>query len=247
MVIDPVIAGLTLRQSLARRRWMIVAFVAALPVVMAALIRIYSDLDEDTLTTVASILSGLSLTVVVPVVALTLASAGFGAEVDDGTVVYLLTKPIGRSRIAVTKLAVTACIAALFNGVSTFAAGMITVHGADASRLDAGYTVAAIVGSVLYTAIFLALGLITRRGMLVGLVYLVVWEGVLGRLFAGTRTFSVREYMLSITDAVASVKAGIVSAHLAHATAYYMSAAIAALALGYCIHRLRTFEVGQSG
>ena len=100
MVIDPVIAGLTLRQSLARRRWMIVALVAALPVVMAALIRIYSDLDEDTLTTVASILSGLSLTVVVPIVALTLASAGFGAEVDDGTVVYLLTKPIARSRVA---------------------------------------------------------------------------------------------------------------------------------------------------
>jgi ABC-2 type transport system permease protein len=247
VLINPVIAGLTLRQSLARRRWIVVMALAALPVVMATLIRIYSNLDEDPRSTVVSILSGLSLTVVVPIIALTPSSAGFGAEIDDGTVVNLLTKPIPRSVIAVTKLAVTALIAVGLNGASTLISGVITMHGLDATHLVVGFTMGAALGGFLYTAIFLALGLITRRGMLVGLIYLVVWEGVLSRLFAGTRNLSVRQYMLSVCDAIARVDPAIFTAQLPHEKAYYMSVAVAALALAFCIHRLRTFEVGQTG
>jgi ABC-2 type transport system permease protein len=247
MLLNPAIAGLTLRQSLARRRWIVVGVLAALPVIMAVLTRLYASADQEPIGVLTEILSALMFTVVVPVVALTLASSGFGAEVDDGTVVYLITKPIPRAQIVVTKLLVTACICMAFTVVSALASGLIVLGGFDATRLLIGFVAGAALGSILYTAVFLALGLVTRRGMLVGLVYLVVWEGTLSRLFAGTRTLSIRQYMLSLTDAISTADATVFSALLPHQTAFYMSGVVAVGAVALCIHRLRTFEVGQSG
>ena len=246
MLVNPVIAGLTFRQALARKRWIIVAVLAALPVVMAVLTRVYASMDEEPLGMIAGGLSQLSLTVVVPIIALVLASSGFGAEVDDGTVVYLITKPVTRSSIVVTKLLVTSLICIVVTTVSTLLTGAIALNGLDPTRLILGFTVAAALGSFLYTALFLALGLITRRGLLVGLVYLVVWEGALSRFFAGTRILSVRQYMLSIADAVSTVDADVFTSQLPATKAYIMSVAIAVAAIALSIQRLRNFEVGQS-
>ena len=247
MLFNPAIAGLTLRQSLARRRWIVVSVLAALPVIMAILTRIYASGDQEPIGVLTEILSALSFTVVVPIVALTLASSGFGAEIDDGTVVYLLTKPIPRSQIVVTKLLVTALVCVALTAASTVTAGLIALGGFDATHLLIGFTAGAALGSVLYTAVFLALGLVTRRGMLVGLVYLVVWEGALSRLFAGTRTLSIRQYMLSVTDGISTAGASVFTAQLPHGTALAMSAVVAVGAVALCIARLRNFEVGQSG
>lgn len=247
MLFNPAIAGLTLRQSLARRRWIVVGVLAALPVIMASLTRVYASQDQEPIGVLIEILSALTFTVVVPIVALTLASSGFGAEVDDGTVVYLLTKPIPRAGIVLTKLLVTALVCVTLLVVSTLAAGLIVLGGFDATRLLIGFTAGAAVGGVLYTAIFLALGLVTRRGMLVGLVYLVVWEGALSRLFAGTRSLSIRQYMLSVTDAISTADATVFTAMLPHKTALTMSGIVAIGAVVLCITRLRNFEIGQTG
>jgi ABC-2 type transport system permease protein len=244
--INPVIAGLTFRQALARRRWIIVSVLAALPIVMAVLIRIYAETDEKSLADIASLLPALSLTVVVPIIALVLASAGFGAEVDDGTVVYLLTKPTPRSEIVITKFTVIAAICVAISFVSTGVAGAIAIGGLDSTGLVLGFGIGAALGSVLYTAVFMALGLITRRGLLVGLVYLVVWEGTFARFFAGTRNLSIRQYMLSVADAVSRVDASVFEAQLPVARAYWMSGVILLGAVALCITKLRTFEIGQA-
>jgi len=245
MLFNPAIAGLTFRQSLARRRWMIVVILAALPILMALASRVYRG-DDEPISAVVEILSTLTVVVVVPVTALILASSGFGAEVDDGTVVYLLTKPISRVEIVATKLLVTAAICVVATTVSTLATGLVGLHELDKTRLVLGFTAAVAVGSALYTAIFLALGLITRRGMLVGLVYMVIWEGVIGSLFPGARSLSVRQYMLSITDAISTVDPMVHLSQLPKATAWEMSAVVAIAMVALCIHRLRTFEVGQA-
>jgi ABC-2 type transport system permease protein len=241
----PAIAGLTLRQSLARRRWILVAALACVPILMAVLMHAYTPEDQDAIASLVQIVTSVTVTVVVPIVALVLASSGFGAEIEDGTVVYLLTKPVARTDIVITKLLMTSCVAAACCAASTIVTGMIALGGPP-TRLVLAFTVAAALGSVLYTAIFLALGLITRRGMLVGLVYLVVWEGALSILFAGTRTLSVRQYMLSVADAMAKVDPNVFAGSLPHARAYIMSAVVAILALGLSIYRLRRYEVNQA-
>jgi len=247
MLINPAIAGLTFRQTLAKRRWMIVLLLAALPVVLAVVIRAYSADAEDAATGIHEILMSLSLTIIVPVIALVLASSGFGAEVDDGTVVYLLTKPISRAEIVATKVLVTSLVCVAFAALSTFVAGQAGMHGlANAGRHVLGFTVGAALGSLLYSVIFLALGLITRRGMLIGLVYIVIWEGVLSSLFPGTRSLSVKQYMFAVTDAIANTDTATHLTTLVHSTAYQMSAIVAVAAFALCVHRLKNFQVGQS-
>jgi ABC-type transport system involved in multi-copper enzyme maturation permease subunit len=87
MLFNPVLAGLTVRQALAKRRWMIVLLLAALPVVMATLIHLYGTVDDEPLQIVAIPIMTLIYTVVVPVIALILASSSFGAEIEDGTAI----------------------------------------------------------------------------------------------------------------------------------------------------------------
>ena len=247
MIFNPVLAGLTFRQALAKRRWLIVSLLAAIPLLVAGLTRIYGTADDEPIAMVAGGLSGLIFTVVVPFIALILASSSFGAEIEDGTVVYLLAKPISRTEIVITKLVVTAGICIAFSVLSTIGSGMIMMKGLDSTRLVLGFTAGAALGAFLYSAIFLALGLITKRGLLVGLVYLVIWEGTLGRFFQGTRVLSVRQYMLAVTDAISTVDKGVFEALLAPQTAYIMSAVVAAGAIALCIYKLSNFEVGQAG
>ena len=43
------------------------------------------------------------------------------------------------------------------------------------------------VGALAYSALFLMLSLVTRRPVLLGLVYILMWEGLLGNFVSGTR------------------------------------------------------------
>ena len=47
---------------------------------------------------------------------------------------------------------------------------------------------------MLYCAVFVALSLVTSRALVFGLTYVLIWEGLLSGLFAGTRTFSIRQH-----------------------------------------------------
>lgn len=246
MLFNPVLAGLTFRQALARRRWTIVLLLAVLPVVMATLIHLYGTVDDEPLQIVAIPIMTLIYTVIVPVIALILAASSFGAEIEDGTAIYLLAKPISRAEIVITKLVVTALICVTLSALSMLGAGMSLVRGLDPTGLVLGLTAGAALGAFLYTVLFLALGLVTKRGMLVGLTYLIVWEGALGSFFQGTRVLSVRQYMLAVADAITTVKPDIFVALLPPKTAYVMSAVVAVGVVTLCIRKLRRFEIGQA-
>ena len=51
--------------------------------------------------------------------------------------------------------------------------------------------VGAAVSGTVYTALFLGLAALTRHAVVVGLLFVLVWEGVLGSIFAGVRWLSV--------------------------------------------------------
>ena len=63
------------------------------------------DLDSENAT---EIVDTLVIRTVLPLIALVFGTAAIGSEIEDGTVVFLLAKPIGRWRTALAKLAVAA-------------------------------------------------------------------------------------------------------------------------------------------
>jgi ABC-2 type transport system permease protein len=49
----------------------------------------------------------------------------------------------------------------------------------------------------------MALSLLTRRPVLLGLAYVLVWENLLTNLLSGTRVLSVQQYVMTVADRVA--------------------------------------------
>jgi ABC-2 type transport system permease protein len=125
-----------------------------------------------------------------------------GPEIDDGSIVYLLAKPVSRPSIVVTKLAVAVAALAAFAAVPTLLAGLI-LAGTD-ERLAIAFGVGALAACAAYAAVFLLLAVLTRHAVVVGLIYALLWESLVGSFVPGARTLSIQQWGLSIAEAIAA-------------------------------------------
>ena len=189
------IARATFRALLGRRRTILMVLVALVPVLVALLSRVAGDGVADD----RAILSLLIIRTVLPLTALVFGTTALGSELDDGTGVALLTKPIPRWQIVLAKIAVAGIVTAVFTGVSAVVTGFLL---GTASGALAGFAIGVIVGSFAYAAAFVAISVITTRALVVGLVYTLLWEGWLAGILPGTKSLSLREATLGVIDAV---------------------------------------------
>src|SRR5450830_295214 len=90
----PLIVQVTLRQLLGRRRAILLVLLSAVPILLAVVFRAGSNGDIPDFATL--VLDGVAVTLLLPIVAVLFGTAAFGAEVEDGTILYLLAKPISR-------------------------------------------------------------------------------------------------------------------------------------------------------
>jgi ABC-2 type transport system permease protein len=233
------LVSITLRGLLNRRRTLLLALLGALLVGVAVLFRISDPAEADAATFTGRLLADFGLAVLLPLVAVIIGTAAIGSEVEDGTIVYLLSKPVPRILIVVAKLLVAWTLVVLLVVPPILVGGLIGLPS-DPS-LAVGYAVAAIVGALEYSAVFLALSLVTTRALVIGLAYVVVWEGVVAGLFAGTRIVSVRQHALAVADALAGD--GAVAAELELSTAVVVVVAITILAFVVAVRRLERVEL----
>jgi ABC-2 type transport system permease protein len=197
MSILAAIIEVTLRGLLGRRRTILLVLLAGLPVLISLLIRASGGRpDAD------RVLDTLVVRLVMPLTALILGTSAIGAEIDDGTAVYLMVKPIARWRIALAKMLVAAGLTAVLVVPSVVLTALLLGRGADAMTSVVGFAVACLVGGSAYAAAFMALSVYTSRAFLLGLAYVLIWEGVLAGLLEGTRFMSVRQATLGLADAL---------------------------------------------
>jgi ABC-2 type transport system permease protein len=241
-----IIFGLTLRQLLGRGRTILLGLLALLPVGLAVVYRLGSSetVAQDWVARV--LLAGLIVTTLLPLVALVYGTAALGAEIEDGTAVYLLAKPLPRRTIVLGKLLAAWVVTAATVLASALAAGAIAFGGVGGSGVLLGFGIAIVLGSLVYTALFLALSIVTSRALIAGLVYVFVWEGVVNGLFAGTRILSVRHYTLAVADIVVDVAPSTFDAKLAAGPALALMAIVAAGSTWYGTRRLGRFEIGET-
>jgi ABC-2 type transport system permease protein len=203
---------ITARQLLSRRRSLLLVLLGAIMVLVAIALRISLDevyLQEYT----AALLNNFGVATLMPLVALLFGTGAIGSEIEDGTAVFLLAKPVSRWSILFSKLVVASGASVVLTCVPIFVSGLI-VDGGLGDGLVIGFTVAAAIGSILYCAVFVALSLVTGRALVFGLAYVLIWEGLLAGLFAGTRTFSIRQQTLAIADAMSDAPARVFTAEL---------------------------------
>jgi ABC-2 type transport system permease protein len=230
------VASITLRATMGRRRALVFAIPPVILVLVSALLKAANPERADW---PSLILGGFGLAVVLPLTALIIGTSVLGAEIDDGSVVHLLATPVPRSTVIMTKFAVGTGLTMAFAAVPELVAGLITTGGA--TRLAAGLFVGALVGSVIYNAVFVMISVLTTRAIAVGLLYLLVWESLLSNVVSGVQVLSVVQYSLGIANSIA--RDGNLNAHLGLATAVVMGALVTAVTLALAIRRLAAFSL----
>jgi ABC-2 type transport system permease protein len=227
----------TLRGALGRRRTWLMVLLVALPIGVALLIRLSGGQPN-----VQTILDTLIVRTVMPLLALVLGTSVLGSELEDGTAVYLMVKPVPRWRILLAKMAVGAGITAALVFPATVATALLTGgRGALSVPEAVAFALAVAGGGVAYACAFVTLSAYTGRALILGLCYVLLWEGTLGGLLEGIRFLSIRQATLGLTASVTDATSRPAPLDPTIALVVLVVVVVGAFLLG--THRLSRFEV----
>lgn len=235
---SPTIVRLGVRSVLGRRRGALMALLPAVLLSLAVLVRslVGADPDAASGTTYA-----LGIVVLVPLLALLVTSGLVSPEIDDGSVVYLLAKPIARWRIVVSKLVVAGGCTTLLGALPVLVSAFV-LGGEVGPALS--FALAALLGGLGYCALFAWLSVGRRHAVVLGLVYLLIWEGLLGGLLDGVRWLSLTRWSAAVVEATSEVDlgAGVPTAYAVVALAVVVLGGAALTARGLGRYDLRGDE-----
>ena len=235
-----VVARLTFRGVLGRRRLLVLALLALPLLALAVLLRLFGPAGA---TWPITVLKLYGLGTLLPLVALIAGTGVLSPEIDDGTIVYLLSKPVDRPAIVHTKLAVAVALTVVGSAVPALAAALILV-GLDGG-VAAGIVATAVLAGIAYCAIFVLVAILTRHAVIIGLGYALIWESVIGQYVPGARMLSVQQWALSAGGALSSRPE--LHGDVAPALALLLLAALTVAATAAAGQRLRSFSLtGES-
>jgi ABC-2 type transport system permease protein len=242
--VELTLARLAFRQLTSSRRSLWALGLAAIPVLLAMVTRAQNLTPETATGNYVVQWQSLTVVVLLPIVALVVGTGIFGAEVEDGTLTYVLGKPVARWRMVLTRVVVAGLATAAVLVPATLLAGFVALDGRGPDGLAPALAAAVAVGGLVYCALFVALSLSTRRALVAGLASVVIWEGMLAGVFGGSRALSVRQYTQAFANGM--IREDVIGSALPPATAVVMAAVVAVLATLYAIHRLRHYEIGEA-
>jgi len=190
---------LLLRQQITAGRLALVGGFSALSLAVALGI---SRQAGDVITSTVEFMAGFGLGLMVPIIALVLASSTLGELVDDETLVYLWHRPVARWKLAAAAWMASSTVSIPLTAIP------LAISAAVASR-DASTAIAvgasAALGALAYGGLFTLLGLMIRRALIWGLVYLFIWELFVANVGGGSAQLSIRTYPLSVLSQLTDV------------------------------------------
>lgn len=187
------LARLTMSTLFGHRRGLLMFVLPAVLLALALLLRLTLD---DTASFSADLLQQLAVAVILPLVALVAGTGAIASEIDDGSIVYLLSKPVGRHTIIAVKTAVAIGCTTVFGVLPVVATGLLLAPSQPRTAL--GFGVGALVAGIAYVAVFIALSVVSGNPVVVGLLYSLLWEGVMGQYVAGAKALSIQQWALSV-------------------------------------------------
>jgi ABC-2 type transport system permease protein len=194
---NPTIAMITFRAMLGRKRALLLL---GLPLILLILSVVLRAAGQNDLDVSADVIQQFGLATLLPLLALIAGTGVIGPEIDDGQIMYVLTKPIPREVIVLTKLVVAIVLTTAFATVPTLVAGLVLTG--TTAQLTPAFTVGVLIGGVAYSAVFVALAVASRNAVTIGLLYALVWESLLGSFAPGAKSASIQQWCLSVTDAL---------------------------------------------
>lgn len=234
--LNGVVMRLTLRGAMSRKRAMLFALPAILLIGISALLKATAKgtvWPPEVLGTVGYLILALT--------ALIVGGSVLGAEMDDGSILHLLATPVRRRTIVLSKYLVAVALTVAFAAIPEYLAGAIATGAA--SKLAIGLLIGALAGSLIYNAIFLMLTAVLSPGpaLGIGLLYILLWEGLLASFVPAVGLLSAEHYSLAIANSVAH-NSGL-HANLTLGTGTGMGIVVTALCLAFATICLSGFNV----
>jgi ABC-2 type transport system permease protein len=256
---NPTVAWITTRATLGRKR----ALLFAIPAVILIVLTLALKASRPPARPWPSHLLGtFGFSVLLPLTALIIGCSVLGAEIDDGSVIHLLATPVRRSSVILTKFAVATVLTIIFAAVPELIAALISGGGytepvvtvnpgsppvftpgtlINNGDFALGLFVGALVGAVIYNAIFVMVSAATTRAIAVGLLYVLIWEAVLANFVSGAKLLSVSHYALGIANGIAHDST--LNAGLTVTVSVVMGAIVTVAALVLAVKLLSSFTL----
>jgi ABC-2 type transport system permease protein len=237
---NPTVATLTWRSLVGRRRALLLLVLPAILIVLAVLVRAIQGQNADH---AVMLLNRFALGFLIPLLCLIAGTGSIGPEIDDGSIMYLLAKPISRHAIVRSKLITAVVVVTAFGVLPTLVAGYV-IAGSTAN-LAIGYGLGALAATIAYCALFLLLAIVSRNAVVIGLLYALVWEGLVGGYVPGAQALSIQQWALAIAAKVIGTPARdlSVTSALGLSPAIVLLVAVSVGATVYAGFRLRSIRL----
>ena len=234
---------LTLRQLVRGKRPILLLLVPLAPAVIAFAYMLGGGSGTTRRDAFAGIVESVFIPIAVALVALVLGASAIGDEREDGTILYLVATPLPRRKLILGKLlaAWTAVFATCLPGL------LLCLVFVFRGRLDAsevGWSIAALLGcSLAYVAVFGLLSLVVRRPVLIGFLYIVLWEGSIANVAPSADKLSIAAYGRALVAHGLGAARTFNVPKVSAATASVVLLAVSVVATLYAAHRLTRVEL----
>ena len=193
---------LTLRQQRHGKRWIALIVLLLLPALLAILTR-WTDPNVPARVLEFNLAFMFIPQGLLPLVALVFASGMIQDEQEEQTITYLLIRPIAKWALYLAKLLATLTAAVVLTVIFTCMtyAAIYTGHALSADIITRCLTACCVhaLAVVAYCCLFGLMGLLTRRVLIAGIIYIALVEGLLANLPFAIRLISVIYYTRLIT------------------------------------------------
>lgn len=183
---------LTLRSILDGRKVLALIALALVPIIAAIVFSAAGEIDPRIFW--ARLLQRLLIPTVTAFVAVVLGAGAIGDEREDGTILYLVATPLSRLSLVVTKVLASWTATMMLLTPAVVVAGLISLG----SRADAAEILWPLLGVALsalcYCAVTAWLSLLSRRPVVIGVLYILLWEGSIATFAASADRFSIAAY-----------------------------------------------------
>ena len=185
---------LSVRALLRQRRTIALVAVSAAPVVMAVAYALAKPPDAHPHMFYSHLVQDLFVPTVASVVALVFGVSAFGDEREDGTILYLVATPQPRLQLAAAKIAAAWTATLVVLAPSLVLSGVIALGG-DLTIGMVGWPLLGVAAAaVAYCAAAAWLSLHTRRPVVIGMLYILLWEGSIATFAASAAKLSISAY-----------------------------------------------------
>jgi ABC-2 type transport system permease protein len=168
---------------------------------LAVLIGLFARFDANSPQAAVDAVGGYGLGVLVPLATLWLGTSAIGDLVEDKLLVYLSLKPVSRWQLPAAAVLATASVVIPLTAVPLTASALV----AGAGDVAVAAFLAASLGALAYSGLFVAAGVWFRRAVWWGLAFILIWENVVAYSAQGAARFTVIGWASSLLGLVPDI------------------------------------------